>query len=266
MSKKIFNYSITKADEVKYGKEYTFTTISKTELDSFNSDILGLGNLDLDGEYFQVLSAILDLQGFTDFCNQVDSHIVIPEFIDKFLNWLFQKIKDISIAEQKDTSVQLWQPLPFYAKFLGDGVLLLWDTAPLKGDIGALFNIVRLLINLTKFYTIDFYPELKKQFSKPPSILRCGVARGQVISIGNGEDYIGSCINISARLQKISSLSFAVSRRGFDLKKTSNQSLNKELLSKKIKIRGIGEDELVYILKEEYDKLNAIEKSIFIDE
>jgi hypothetical protein len=263
MSKITFKYRSTPANAKKYGEGYRFPTITKKEFNAFNSNILGLGDLTSGGGYVQALSAMLDLQGFTDFCNQVDSHIVIPEFMDKYLNWMFEKLKTISVAEEKESDIQLWNELPFYAKFLGDGVLLLWDTTKLTKNWNSLFNVVYGLLNITEAYKKEFYPEIKKHVSKPPHILRCGVARGQIISIGNGEDYVGSCINIAARLQKIPALSFATSRRGFPFTKSKDHPLNKLLIPKMYKIRGVGEDELIYILKDEYEGLTSSEKNFF---
>ena len=37
--------------------------------------------------------------------------------------------------------------------------------------------------------------------SEPPPVLRCGLARGTVFSVGNRSDFVGSCINMAARLQ-----------------------------------------------------------------
>ena len=57
-----------------------------------------------------------------------------------------------------------------------------------------------------------FYKDyLLKNYVEPPNKLRCGIARGNVFPIGNGCNFVGPCINISARLQKFKGLSFAFS-------------------------------------------------------
>src|ERR1700687_748845 len=58
----------------------------------FNADILGLGKISQEGEYMEALAAMFDLEGFTMFCNQIDPHLVVPEFLDSFLKWLFEQI------------------------------------------------------------------------------------------------------------------------------------------------------------------------------
>ncbi|HYM60827.1 MAG TPA: hypothetical protein VEZ11_08035, partial [Thermoanaerobaculia bacterium] len=95
----------------------------------------------------------------------------------------------------------------------------------------------------------------------PPHALRCGVARGRVYSIGDGNDFVGPCINIAARLQKVASgITFCFSRRGFDGEKFSGST--KELLLRRISIRGIGNSELVYVPRAEYEALSGDDKAL----
>src|SRR3982751_2685772 len=100
--------------------------ISDADFRSFNASLLGLGDISADGKYFEALAAIFDLEGFTSFTNQIDPHLVIPEFLNEFLTWLFDAIS-AQLKREVDEEVILWGELPFFAKFLGDGVLFLWD-------------------------------------------------------------------------------------------------------------------------------------------
>ena len=147
-------------------------------------------------------------------------------------------------------------------KFLGDGLLLMWDTE-YSGSWTGIRNMIYHLYLLTLEYGSKFLPDIKKHVSKPPAKLRCGVARGQVISVGENEDYVGSCINIAARLQKLSLLSFAVSRRGIDLHKEPAGSQWKAFSLVKTSLRGIGDEELVFALTKELDSLPEGEKCLF---
>lgn len=79
------------------------------------------------------------------------------------------------------------------------------------------------------------------------------------MTIGNGDDYVGSCINIAARLQKLSFLAMAVSRRGITL--TEDQGFT----VKKVELAGIGKGELVYVKKASFEKLPPKEKKKFLD-
>ena len=89
-----------------------------------------------------------------------------------------------------------------------------------------------------------------------------GIARGQVLSVGDGNDFVGPCINMAARLQKLGSMSFAISRRGFDPKECFT-NIQKQLVLKKLPIRGVGEDEPVLLRKKEFAALSDEEKVLF---
>ena len=89
------------------------------------------------------------------------------------------------------------------------------------------------------------------------------MARGMVVSVGNGEDYVGPCINTAARLQKLSSLTFCISRRGFDIEKNMPRETASKYILKSVPVRGIGECELVWIRKDEFDRLHDEEKKLF---
>jgi len=256
------NYKRVPADEKKYGKGFSLNSLSSKEFRSFNHGVLGLGDVSAQGQYVQSLAVFLDLQGFTDFCNQVDSHLVIPEFMRRYLEWLFGEVSDRFKEGEEDDTVRIWGSLPFFAKFLGDGVFFLWDTEYSGGSSG-ICNIVAKLYELTREYNAEFVPSIQKHVSKPPTILRCGISRGQIISIGQGKDYVGSCINVASRLQKLSQLTFAVSRRGFDLSQNPTHFITKLLTLKKAQIRGIGEDELIWVLSSEFDSLPEGEKTLF---
>jgi class 3 adenylate cyclase len=260
----LLDYNRTPADEAKYGKGFSFNQLSKNDFDKFNPSILGLGNINVDGKYMQALAAFLDLGGFTDFCNQVDSHLVIPEFLSKYLKWLFEEISNIFMESEENGKVKIWGSLPFYAKFLGDGILFLWNT-DYSGGFSGICNIVYRLFSIKEKYKLEFLPMISTNVINPPKSLRCGISRGQIISIGQGNDYVGSCINIASRLQKLGSLSFAFSRRGFDLESNPGHLLSQQSRLKRTTIRGIGENELVWINELEYSSLSESEKELFRD-
>ena len=202
---------------------------------------------------------MFDLSGFTNFCSQVDPHLSVPEYLSRFLDWLFDDIKKEFLRKIYKEGKELWADLPFLAKFLGDGVLFLWDTEEM--DPVQISNVVVTLHDMCVHYVEDFYPRIKKVVVAPPNILRCGIARGSVFSVGNGEDYVAPCINVASRLQKLSLLSFCVSRRGFDF--TQNKSILKQYTVKSVSLPGIGENELVWVRKKEFDGLPEKEKELF---
>ena len=236
-------------------------TLTNEQFDRFNPDVLSLGDLGSPSTRVEALAAIFDLSGFTSFCSQVDPQLAVPEYLSRFIDWLFGEIKKGSVRESHEEEKILWASLPFLAKFLGDGVLFLWDTKNMGG--AEICNVVTSLWEICANYVRQFYPIIKRLVAQPPKVLRCGISRGMVVSVGNGEDYVGTCINIAARLQKFSLLTFCFSRRGFDIEKHMPEETATKYVLKSVSLRGIGEDELVWVRKEEFDGLQDEEKALF---
>jgi class 3 adenylate cyclase len=156
-------------------------------------------NILANKETFEALAVIVDLKDFTVFCDQRDPHLVVPQFVKSFLEWLFDRLRAQLLMEEAGNNVVLWSHLPFFGKFLGDGVLLLWDVTDMGGE--AKRNIVESFDVICNDYETKFLPILKQHISTPPPKLRCGMAPGQVTSIADGRDFVGLCINIASRLQ-----------------------------------------------------------------
>jgi hypothetical protein len=237
-------------------------SLPTSQFKKFNSSILDLGEISQDGKYFEALAAIFDLESFTSFCNQIDPHLVIPEYMNEFLNWLFQSISKELTNRKTAKQTLLWCHLPFYAKFVGDGVLFLWDTSDF--DLDVIGNVVVGLLNICVEYENTFYPKIKKKVSRPPVRLRCGIARGQIISVGEERDFVGPCINVAARLQKFGQFSFAFSNRGFDLERCFNEETRKMFVSIRAPVRGVGEEELLFVLRAEFNALTKKEQKALL--
>jgi hypothetical protein len=236
--------------------------IKKERFDSFNESVLGLGDIKEKATQINALSVIFDLEGFTNFCKQIDPQLAVPEYLSEFLSWLFSQIRKELINKTFPEGYITYSELPFLAKYLGDGVLFLWDVTNLSDT--QILNIVVSLRAICKNYKQVFLPTIAAKIVSPPSMLRCGIARGAIYSVGNGNDFIGPCINMSARLQKLHSLTFCFSRRGINPEHFGATS-RKPYITKKVDIRGIGNDELVCILKDEYDALDEEDKAKFKD-
>ena len=242
------------------GKKEEVWALTNNQYDEFNPGLLGLGDISNPSESLEAIAAVFDLSGFTMFCSQIDPHLAVPEFLSRFLDWLFDKIKKRFLRESYPEGKTMWSELPFLGKFLGDGVLFLWNTHGM--DINEINNVVAMLHDICEDYLKGFYPKIKTDVVDPPTELRCGIARGMVYSVGNGQDYVGPCINIASRLHKINGLRFCFSRRGFNVSRM-DESYGKNFLEKRIIIDGIGENELIWIRKTEFDKLSDEEKKQF---
>jgi class 3 adenylate cyclase len=234
--------------------------IDKSRFDEFSPSLLGLGDISAKpsgSEKFDALAAVFDLQGFTSFCDARDPQISVPDFIDEFLSWLFVELKDQFVKEPHGDTVLLWGYLPIFAKFMGDGVLLLWriEKDERHGGALAIGNIVVRLHQTAKAYRERFLPKVENDFADLPKTLRCGGAFGQVVSVGNGSDYVGACINVASRLQKLGGLSFAFSRKGCNPTKCFTKGWNGLYAAKKIRIRGINKEEPILVDRVEFDAL-----------
>lgn len=248
------------------------SSLPRSEFDSFNESILSLGDLSSEAEPLEALAAIFDLEGFTSFSSQNDPHLVMPEYLSRFLKWIFAEVAnvfthksatgDLSLPPDENT-VHLWAELPFFAKFLGDGILFLWETTRSEPiDIG---NIVLCLQAICDKYGTEFLPSIKNDIDRPPQRLRCGIARGRVLKIGGDKDYVGPCINMAARLQKLGKFSFAFPRKGFDPIRIFDEVNHSTFVPKKVAIRGVGDGEIVMLLKSEFEALDPAEKSQYPD-
>jgi len=242
------------------------------DLNEFNPTLLNIGDLKEPSKPVEVISVVFDLEGFTKFTKQVDPQLSIPNYISEFFEWLFEEIKKQFLTKNGS----LYAELPFFSKFMGDGALFLWKIdmdkiAKMGQDIQKdkllyqfnefICNIVASVYNVYSSFD-EFNKSATKKYVDTPAKLRCGIARGNVFPIGGGLDFVGPCINISSRLQKFNGLSFAFSARGI-VDEEFDASIKSDIIKKSVNIRGIGDGELIYVLREEFDKLPEEYKSHF---
>jgi class 3 adenylate cyclase len=232
--------------------------LPKTELQQFTPDILGLGNIRAVATK-DCLAAVFDLEGFSTFCNARDPHLFVPKFLEEFLTWITGELRapDAAAPANEDDAV-LRHPLPLYAKFLGDGLLILWDVA---GQLDEVVDRISETCRLTtEQYRLAFVPAAMNSLSlQPPVRLRCGVARGNVLSI-DGNDFVGPCINAAARLQSLPGITFAVSSHGLSSLFRKNPDYKRVTAN----LRGIGK-EMVYVLKAELETLDPRYASLYAE-
>jgi len=241
--------------------EHRHLMLPLNEYQSFSPETLGLGKLGNEAESFEVLAAIFDLEAFTRFCGQPDSHLFIPEFLEQLFDWLYSEIAARFAKNYTEDGVVLWGKFPFFAKFMGDGVLFLWDTVGLGA--ASLGNIIVNLYRVGQAYRTDFVPRLTGRYDQIPQRLRCGIARGEVVALGHGKDFVGPCINLAARLQEIGPISFAFSRKGFDPDQCFGGTWRQRFLLKRLAIRGLDRNELVLIPQDEFEQLPDPDKARF---
>lgn len=219
----------------------------------FNPDMLDLGDINRPCVEKEAIAAVFDLTGFTSFCNQVDAYLAIPRFLNDFLSWFYSSITK-GLTEENDGSYStFWTELPILVKFLGDGLLVIWDAQRMTEQ--QICYLAAMLYGVCYSYQNEFYPRMSMVLNKPPSVLRCGVARGKIFSIGNGKDYVGHCINNASRLSHLGSLTFCFPHRGFQVREHMPDDYARLFVPKSISIRGVGDNELVWVVKDEFDRL-----------
>jgi len=236
--------------------------VKKSAFDQFNPSVLGLGDIETESVARPAVAALFDLQGFTIFCSQIEPQLSVAIYLSGFLNWIFSAIRKETICKEYAAGVSVWHNLPFFTKFMGDGLLVLWDTTDMS-QVGQ-HNLILSCDNILESYVKQLYPSMRRKVVDVPPVLRCGIAKGTVFSVGNGEDYVGSCINMAARLQKLAALRIAFARRGFDPEERWKETKHMEKwVLKKVAIGGIGEHELVYVKKADFEELEPSDKAQF---
>jgi hypothetical protein len=222
-------------------------------LNKFNPSMLRLGDIKTPCQEKEAIAAVFDLSGFTFFCNQVDAYLAIPSFLNSFYDWFFSSIT-YGLTDDDGEKTQFWAELPMLVKFLGDGLLVVWNAQKMNDE--QICRLAATLYNICRAYQEDFYPQINMEVNKPPGVLRCGVARGKVFSIGNGSDYIGHCINTASRLSNLSPLTFCFPRRGFPIQEYLSPEYTQLFVPKYVSIRGVGDEEPIWVVKEELGKLS----------
>jgi class 3 adenylate cyclase len=219
----------------------------------FNPEMLDLGDINTPCQEKEAIAAVFDLTGFTAFCNQVDAYLAIPRFLNNFLDWFFTTIKEGLTEADDGTRSTFWVELPILVKFLGDGLLVIWDAHRLTDE--QICRLAATLYHICYSYRRDFYPQIRMVVDKPPGVLRCGVARGKVFSVGNGNDYVGHSINNASRLSQLGPLTFCFPHRGFRVREYMPEDYARLFVPKYISIKGVGENEQVWVPGDEFDRL-----------
>ncbi|OGO41208.1 MAG: hypothetical protein A2137_03920 [Chloroflexi bacterium RBG_16_58_8] len=237
------------------------TMLDNETVRKFNPSVLELGNISAPCREKEAIAAVFDLTGFTVFCSQADAYLAIPRFLNDYLEWFFGNIKKRVTEANYGGQSALWAGLPMMAKFLGDGLLLLWNSQ--KMTEGQICRLAAAFYEICAAYRTDFYPAMRMVVNKPPQVLRCGVSRGRVFTIGDGKDYVGHCINTASRLSHVGALSFCFPHRGFQVQEHMPAQYLSVFQPIHISIRGIGESELVWVVKDEYTKLAEKNREMF---
>lgn len=237
-------------DGVKY------RLLTRQAYERFAPELLGLGDIGTRPTTMDAIAVVVDLEGFTAFCDQRETLVMVPAFLKEFIQWLMDSIRKQMTEQEVPAGIALWAHLPFFVKFMGDGLLVLWDAAAPGMDSVGRRNVIACVDEIRRAYTSEFLLNLSDEISFPPPRLRCGLSRGVVYSVGNGNDFVGPCINMAARLQKLPGTTFSFCTRGFALTENgAARFFTKELMCFDVQLRGFREREQVAILISEFNQL-----------
>lgn len=244
----------------KEGKD--ISVLSDNAVARFDSKMLGLGDISKSSSPIQTVAGIFDLEGFTTFCSQIEPQFAIPVFLTRFLGWLIDELKKETIEAEYPAGVKVSHPLPFFLKFLGDGILVLWSSDKMSQRV--LQNLIVSVSGICAAYRETLIPELKKMVADPPPRLRCGIARGTVLPVGDSADYVGTCINMAARMQKLPGVTVVFNRRGFLLESPdSNRRILEMFEIKSVAVSGIGSGELIGVLRSDLARMSPEQAELY---
>lgn len=100
--------------------------ITKESWERFNTALLGVGDLTLPATSTDAIAAVFDLEGFTNFCKQIEPQLSVPLFLNEFLTWLMDQVKDTMVNNKVAKGYRLFSPLPVFGSLWG------WDSFPME--------------------------------------------------------------------------------------------------------------------------------------
>ena len=155
------------------------------------------------------VAMIFDISGFTNFLNKPDIHFYAPRYINHIIECVEACIyggRDYWTGATDDLSPL--PLLPIFRKFLGDGMLYIWE----NNDENAFANtdikidLVNMLWNLQKFFDkVNRKLYTKIPLGDLPPKIKFGIAQGTIYRLtepDGSQDFIGPCINLASRLVK----------------------------------------------------------------
>ncbi len=214
----------------------------------------------------RIVVAVLDLEGFTNFFNKASPNqsIIVASYVNAFLSWLNYRLD----LEGKRI------PRPQLSKFLGDGVLYVWETQEGQTEQIAL-DLMNFYWNMTQGgsrYEIDFLPQFISQLGKRwdceyPEHLRASITTGFAVKYtrkNHPPEYVAECINIASRLCGIHPELYFIAHS--DLVLDTEFMTTAEYVEKLLKrdsVKGIDKQIAVFIDEDDFNSLS--DKTMFRD-
>jgi class 3 adenylate cyclase len=214
------------------------------------------------------LALVFDISGFTNFFNKPDIQDYITDYINNIIDCVETCIWGGEVFWIEVGSVDRELPpmsvRPSLRKFLGDGMLYVWENTEEEKLDRIEFNVILLnrLWNIhNNFSKINKLLRDQMPIAELPKQLKFGLAQGTVYKLTENDgsiDYIGPCINLASRLVKYCP--------NLNIVASSRLNIDKETLLDNNYIKTIAkelrsfESEIVIVDKGDYDKLSDDEK------
>jgi len=219
-------------------------------------------------DLIRIIVVFFDLEGFTNFFDSapINKNIIIASYVNSFLSWINHQI---DFAVQRHRLPQR----PRLSKFLGDGVLYVWEVEQQKITSRRTLDLINFCWNITcgkDSYEDKFLPQYMSRLGNNwecdyPKHLRTSIALGHAVKYMQGSrsvDYVSECINVASRLIKINPELYFIAHS--DVYLGTDDMFEFDYVKKRIPvIRGINKPIVVYIDKDDYEGLS--DKSMFQD-
>lgn len=212
------------------------------------------------------LALVFDISGFTKFFNKPDIHYYMTEYINQIIDcveiniWGGTDFWTEAVAEE----MPALKIKPFMRKFLGDGMLYVWEDTEDKILLKPDFKIT--LINRLWNLQLHFSKINKKLIENIPvgdlpGTIKFGIAQGTIFKLieNNGAvDCIGPCINLASRLVKYcQEINFIASARLNLPRKELESNGYFKIIAKELRSF---ENEVVIIDKQDYGDVSSADK------
>lgn len=211
------------------------------------------------------LALVFDVSGFTNFFNKPDIQDYITDYINKIIDCVETCIwGGNSFWLEEKPHMEKLRAVPVLRKFLGDGMLYVWenDEKDLFEKSSFKMTLLNRLWSIQKYFdkiNNALYEDMPT--GDLPRTVKFGIAQGTIYKLLENDgttDYIGPCINLASRLVKYCpEVNFIASARV----KISNDYLKSNGYIRVIasELRSF-EKEIIIIEKDDYNAVSNIDK------
>jgi len=214
----------------------------------------------------RIIVADFDLEGFTNFFDSasINKNIVVASYVNSFLGWLNYRF---DLEKNR-------LPRPKLSKFLGDGVLYVWEVEEQKITPSVQLGLMNFCWNMTRGkyrYEVEFLQQFMKELGKNwickyPKYLRASLTLGHAVKYVHSNlpvEYVSECINVASRLVKIHPELYFIALSDIYLGREAREAGYVKKRIRKESIKGIAKSIAVWIDRDDFESIE--DKSIFRD-